>query len=81
MTKNSEKESPAELFLEKIYRLVGEYSDKFTSQENLTRISGGRVQGRIFKLLRSPGIDSKEAISPAYAAWRAGTLTLFLLGS
>jgi hypothetical protein len=44
MTKNSEKESPAELFLEKIYRLVGEYSDKFTSQENLTWISQARVQ-------------------------------------
>ncbi len=34
---------PAELFLEKIYRLVGEYSDKFTSQENLTWISLARV--------------------------------------
>ncbi len=44
MTKNSEKESPAELFLEKIYRLVGEYSDKFTSPENLTWISQARVQ-------------------------------------
>jgi hypothetical protein len=26
----------------------------------------------IFKLLRNPGIDSKELISPAYVAWRAG---------
>jgi hypothetical protein len=34
----------------------------------------------IFKLLRSPGIDPKETIPPAYAAWRAGTTTLFLLG-
>jgi hypothetical protein len=36
---------------------------------------------RIFKLLRGPGIDSKESIPPAYVAWRAGTITLFLLGS
>jgi hypothetical protein len=34
---------------------------------------------RIFKLLRSPGIHSKESISPAYVAWRVGTITLFLL--
>jgi hypothetical protein len=27
------------------------------------------------------GIDSKERIPPAYVAWRAGTITLFLLGS
>jgi hypothetical protein len=35
----------------------------------------------IFKLLRSPGIDSKESIPPAYVAWRAGATTLFLFGS
>ncbi len=35
----------------------------------------------IFILLRSPGIDSKKLIPPAYVAWRAGTTTLFLLGS
>jgi|LakMenEpi03Aug12_release.lakeMendotaPanAssembly.Ray.scaffolds.fasta_scaffold2698716_1 hypothetical protein len=35
----------------------------------------------IFKLLRSPGIDSKESTPPAYVAWRAGTIILFLLGS
>ncbi len=33
------------------------------------------------KLLKGPGIDSKESIPPAYAAWQAGTKTLFLLGS
>ncbi len=27
----------------------------------------------IFKLLRSPGIESKESIPPAYVTWRAGT--------
>jgi hypothetical protein len=35
----------------------------------------------IFKLSRSPGINSKESIPPAFVAWRAGTTTLFLLGS
>jgi hypothetical protein len=35
----------------------------------------------IFKLLRSPGIDSKDLIPPAYVVWRAGTATLFLLSS
>jgi hypothetical protein len=35
----------------------------------------------IFKLLRSSGIDSKESIPPVYVTWRAGTTTLFLLGS
>ncbi len=35
---------------------------------------------RIFKRLWSPGIDSKELIPPAYVAWRAGTIALFLLG-
>jgi hypothetical protein len=35
----------------------------------------------IFKLLRIQGIESKESIPPAYVAWRAGTTTLFLLGS
>ncbi len=34
-----------------------------------------------FLILRSPRIDSKELISPAYKAWRAVTTTLFLLGS
>ncbi len=36
---------------------------------------------RIFKRLWSLGIESKEWIPPAYVAWRAGTITLFLLGS
>jgi hypothetical protein len=35
----------------------------------------------VFLRIRSPEIDSKELISPAYVAWRAGTTTLFLLGS
>ncbi len=40
----------------------------------------GKYIARIFKRLWSPGIDSKEIIPPAYVAWRAGTITLFLLG-
>ncbi len=32
-------------------------------------------RGGIFKRLWSPGIDSKEWISPAYVAWRAGIIT------
>ncbi len=39
------------------------------------------ARARIFKLVRSPEIDSKESIPPAYVAWRAGTTALFLLGS
>jgi hypothetical protein len=35
----------------------------------------------IFKLARNPGIDSKVLIPPAYVAWRAGKITLFLVGS
>jgi hypothetical protein len=47
---------------------------------------GRRNPGRssrvgIFKLLRSSGIDFKESIPPSCVAWRAGTTTLFLLGS
>ncbi len=33
---------------------------------------------RKFKLVRSPRIDSKKSILPAYVAWQAGTTTLFL---
>jgi hypothetical protein len=39
------------------------------------------IRARIFERLWSPGIDSMERIPPAYEAWRAGTITLFLLGS
>ncbi len=37
-------------------------------------------RARNFKRLWNPGIESKEWIPPAYVAWRAGTITLFLLG-
>ncbi len=39
------------------------------------------TRARIFKLLRSPRIDSNEPIPPGCVAWRPGTTTLFLLGS
>jgi hypothetical protein len=42
---------------------------------------GGVPEPKFFKLLRSPRIDSKEPIPPGCEAWRAGTTTLFLLGS
>ncbi len=43
-------------------------------------LRGGRMtMGPNF--FRSPGTYSKESIPPAYVAWRAGTTTLFLLGS
>jgi hypothetical protein len=38
-----------------------------------------KYRARIYKLLRSPEIDSKESIPPAYVAWRVGTTTVFLL--
>jgi hypothetical protein len=38
-------------------------------------------QPEVFKFLRSPGIDSKESIPPAYVAWRADKTTPFQLGS
>jgi hypothetical protein len=44
-----------------------------------------KVRDGIFKLLRSPGIDSKESIPRnqfrQHVAWRADKTTLFLLGS
>ncbi len=46
-------------------------------------IKGQRTynRARIFNCLWGPGIDSNEWIPPAYVAWRAGTITLFLPGS
>jgi hypothetical protein len=35
----------------------------------------------IFKPLWSPGIDAKASTPPAYVAWRAGAITLFLVGA
>ncbi len=44
-------------------------------------LSYGPARDGIFKLLMNPGADSKESILPAHVVWRAGTTTLFLLGS
>ncbi len=38
-------------------------------------------RARIFKRLWNSGIDSKASIPTTYVAWRAGTITLFLLGA
>ncbi len=48
---------------------------------NLQNNNSFRFRARIFKIIRSPGIDSNESVPPDYVAWRAGTTTLFLLGS
>ncbi len=42
---------------------------------------GGEYWARIFKRVWDQGINSQEWIPPAYVAWRAGTITLFFLGS
>jgi hypothetical protein len=39
------------------------------------------TRARICERLRSPGIDFKESIPPAYVVWRAGTLTLFVVST
>jgi hypothetical protein len=56
----------------------------FFCLSNTDQAGGGGVMASrdgIFRLLRSPRIDSKGSIPPAYVAWQAGTITLFLLGS
>jgi hypothetical protein len=45
--------------------------------DSLVRIRRAQICIRLW----NPEIDSKESIPPAYVAWRAGTITLFLLGS
>jgi hypothetical protein len=44
-----------------------------------TGISYRPARAGILKRLRSSGINSKESIPQAFVAWRAGTITLFLL--
>ncbi len=50
-------------------------TDNATGNANIVYGAG------IFKRLWSPGIDSKALIPPAHEAWRADTITLFLLGA
>ena len=40
--------------------------------------SNRKYREGVFKLLKSPGINSKESIPPSYIAWQAGTTTRFL---
>jgi hypothetical protein len=66
-------------FLAKItFILVGE---DILFRKLFSKPFSGPHRSRTFKCLWGPGIDSKERIPPAYVAWRAGTITLFLLGS
>jgi hypothetical protein len=51
------------------------------SSSTLGEFSFLLVKARIFKLLKSPRINSKESISPTYVAWRTGKTIIFLLGS
>jgi hypothetical protein len=51
------------------------------SNESASGYSFKFTRARIFKCLWSPGIDFKASLPPAYVAWRAGTITLFLLGA
>jgi hypothetical protein len=65
------------LFCKGIYQLAVS-CDKEESDYTFVTVAN---RTRIFKHLWSPGTDSKEWIPPAYVAWRAGTITLFLLGA
>ncbi len=48
----------------------GVHGDSSVLELTQHRFAGRRVNLRqYFKLLMSPGIDSKESIQPAYAAW------------
>ncbi len=46
-----------------------------------SKLSIDQTRDGIFKLLKSPGIDSKESALTAYVAWRAETTILFLFDS
>jgi hypothetical protein len=65
--------------------LAGQYDNpcptRLLSPIDYSKIPALVFWARIFKCLWGPGIDSKELIPSAYVAWRAGTITLFLLGS
>jgi hypothetical protein len=70
----------------KISSLVGRYDNPihicFPAPVDCSKIlAQEETSDGIFKLLRSPEIDSKEPIPQAYVAWRAATTTLLLLGS
>jgi hypothetical protein len=58
-----------------------EYRTKRNWGEEIPESSTRRCPEPKFSNIWSSGIDSKEWIPPAYVAWRASTITLFLLGS
>ncbi len=58
-----------------------ERASQWIAQAHSQRIYGSDFRAGIFKLLRSPGLDFKESIPPAYVASGAGTRTIFLIGS
>jgi hypothetical protein len=77
MVREMEMEMAREMEMTKYLEMAREMK----MDRELERGGDGDIRVRIFKLLRTPGIDSKESIPPAYVAWRAGTITLFILGS
>ncbi len=56
-----------------------------TSQNTRFLLSENERFGLVFvktgSINSGTGIDAKASIPPAYVAWRAGTITLFLLGA
>ncbi len=69
------------VFLSPYYWQCVGFGVSFSDSAHYLSIDPVSFRARIFKRLWSPGIDSKEWIPQAYVAWRAGTITLFLLGS
>ncbi len=73
------------MYSEGLVGALGRWREAYGDSNRIHRfpIMEGGLQDEscIFKRLWSPRIDSKELIPPAHAARRAGTITLFLLGS
>jgi hypothetical protein len=65
------------------YNVIGKFShwEAEVMKDGADLFRGDFNRAGIFKPLWSPGIDAKASIPPAYVAWRAGTITLFLLGA
>jgi hypothetical protein len=69
------------LFFFKGWRVQGPRKAVYVSQLEIWHPQAQQSSGGIYKLRWSLETDSKESIPPAYAAWPAGTRTLFLFGS
>ncbi len=65
--------------LSTVYSIVHVSLSVYTSSPNLNLAL--RTEPVLLNVYGGPGIDSKEWILPAYVAWRAGTIALFLLRS